>query len=162
MKKAKNFKILFHYLKEDKLKMLGYFFLVLFTYLPTLLSAYFWGRAVEQLLVKDVYGFAFYFGSWEMIQIICWSILLVPRDKLYNYLEIKFMNNVSKDLYKKIDNLPAIAFEDIGVGEFINRLSSDTDRVMTLLNNLIRLVCKAFVVIVVLVLSFYISWILGL
>ena len=33
---------------------------------------------------------------------------------------------------------------------------------MSLLNNLIRLVCKAFVVVVVLILSFYISWVLGL
>ena len=162
MKKAKSFSVLFHYLKEDKFKIIAYVFLVFSTYLPTLVAAYFWGRAIEQLLVKDIYGFVLYFGSWELIHVICFSILLIPRDKLYNYLEIKFMNNVSKDLYRKIDNLPAIAFEDIGVGEFINRLSSDTDRVMSLLNNLIRLVCKAFVVIVVLMLSFYISWILGL
>ena len=162
MRKAKSFSVLFHYLREDKLKIFVYIVLVLLTYLPTLVSAYFWGRAIEQLLAKDIYGFVFFFGSWELIHIVCFTILLVPRDKLYNYLEIKFMNNVSKDLYMKIDNLPAIAFEDIGVGEFVNRLSSDTDRVMSLLNNLIRLVCKAFVVIVVLMLSFYISWILGL
>ena len=72
------------------------------------------------------------------------------------------MKNVSKDLYQKIDNLPAIAFEEIGVGEFINRLHSDTDRVMSLLNRLIKLICKALIVIVVLVISYYISWILGL
>ena len=132
------------------------------TYLPALLAAYFWGRAVEELLVKNLSGFIFYLGFWEGIFIICYSLLQIPRDKLYNYFEIKFMNEVSIDLYKKIDNLPAIAFEDIGVGEFINRLYNDTDRVMSLLNSLIKLVCKGFVVIVVLFLSFYISIILGL
>ncbi|MBP5684678.1 MAG: ABC transporter ATP-binding protein, partial [Bacilli bacterium] len=66
------------------------------------------------------------------------------------------------DLYHKINNLPSIAFEDIGVGEFVNRLYNDTDRIMSLLNSLIKLVCKSFVVIIVLALSFYISWILGL
>lgn len=162
MKKAKNFKILFHYLKDDKLKIFIYILLILLTYLPALLAAFFWGRALELLLLKDVYGFVTYLVIWEGIYIICYAILQIPRDKLYNYFEIKFMKNVSIDLYKKIDNLPAVAFEDIGVGEFINRLYNDTDRVMSLLNKLIKLVCKGLVVIVVLVLSFYISWILGL
>ncbi|MBQ8132669.1 MAG: ABC transporter ATP-binding protein [Bacilli bacterium] len=162
MKKAKSFKILFHYLKKDKLKMILYIFLVLMTYLPALCAAYFWGKAVELLLVKNLYGFLSYLLLWEGIYIICYSLLQIPRDKLYNYFEIKFMREVSIDLYQKIDNLPAIAFEDIGVGEFINRLYNDTDRVMSLLNSLIKLICKGFVVIVVLVLSFYISWILGL
>lgn len=162
MKKAKNFKILFHYLKEDKFKIFIYVLLILLTNLPTLVAAYFWGRALEQLLVKDVYGFILFFSSWQLIYVICFSVLLIPREKIYNYLEIKFMNNVSKDLYRKIDDLPAIAFEDIGVGEFTNRLSSDTERVMSLLSNLIKLVCKALVVVVVLILSFCISWILGL
>jgi len=162
MQKAKNFKILFHYLKNDKFKVFLYIFLVLMTYLPALLAAYFWGRAVEELLIKNLFGFIFYLGFWEGIYIICYSLLQIPRDKLYNYFEIKFMNEVSIDLYKKIDNLPAIAFEEIGVGEFINRLYNDTDRVMSLLNSLIKLVCKGFVVIVVLILSFYISIVLGL
>ena len=162
MKKAKSFKILFHYLKKDKLKMILYVFLVLMTYLPALCAAYFWGRAVELLLVKNLYGFISYLLLWEGIYITCYSLLQIPRDKLYNYFEIKFMKEVSTDLYQKIDSLPAIAFEDIGVGEFINRLYNDTDRVMNLLNSLIKLLCKGFVVIVVLVLSFSISWILGL
>lgn len=162
MKKAKSFKLLFNYLKEDKLKMLIYVLLILLTYLPALLAAYLWGRALEFLLIKDLFTFIKYLVLWEGTYIVCYCILQIPRDKLYNYFEIKFMKNVSKDLYKKIDNLPAIAFENIGVGEFINRLSTDTDRVMSLLNKLIKLSCKSIAVIVVLVLSFYISWLLGL
>ena len=57
MQKAKNFKILFHYLKNDKFKVILYIFLVLMTYLPALLAAFFWGRAVEELLVKNISGF---------------------------------------------------------------------------------------------------------
>ena len=65
-----------------------------------------------------------------------YAILSVPRDFLYNYLEVKFMRNVSKDLYRKITDLPARSFEEIGVGEFINRLYTDPDRVMQLLQSL--------------------------
>ncbi len=162
MKKTNSFKVLWDYLKDDKLKLITYIFLVLTTYLPTLLSAFFWGKALEYLILKNLTQFLKFLILWEGIYIIFYSILQVPRDKLYNYLEIKFMKNVSMDLYKKIDCLPAKAFEDIGVGEFINRLYTDPDRVMELLAKLIKLICKALVIIVVLVIAFKISWIVGL
>ena len=161
MKKAKYFKILWHYLKNDKTKIIIYITLVLITYLPALISAYLWGRAIECLISKNFTSFMNYLLLWEGILILCYSVLQIPRDKLYNYFEIKFMKNVSEDLYRKIDRLPAIAFEEIGVGELINRLYNDTDRVMSLLNQLIRLLCKGFVVIILLGLSFYISILLG-
>ena len=162
MKKTKNFKLIWHYLKNDKLRIFTYVLLILSTYLPALVAAYFWGRALEVLIQKDLIKFAMYLGVWSFLFILCYSLLQIPRDKIYNYLEVKFMKNASRDLYEKIDNLPAIAFEEIGVGEFINRLYTDTDRVMDLLNRLIKLVCKSIVVIVVLGLTFYISWILGI
>ena len=160
--KNKYFKIIWFYLKDDKLKVFIYILLVLSTYFPALLSAFFWGKALEALIIKDITTFLLYLLSWEAIFIICHSILLVPREKIYNYLEIKFMNQVSRDLYQKIDCLPAIAFEDIGVGEFINRLYTDTDRIMELLSKLIKLLCKSFVVVIVVILTFYISVFLGI
>ena len=132
------------------------------SYLPALISAYFWGKALEFLLLKDATKFLLYLIIWEGIYIFCYSILQIPRDKIYNYLELKFMREVSNDLYKKIDNLPAIAFEDIGVGEFINRLYNDIDRVMSLLNSMIRLICKSFVLVVVIVLAFKVSLLIGI
>ena len=162
MKKIKNFKILLFYLKEDKLKLFLYIILVLMSYLPVLFAAYFWGIGIENLLDKNFIGFIKYILVWNGIYVFCYSILQIPRDKLYNYFEIKFMQNVSRDMYQKIDNLPAIAFEDIGVGEYINRLYNDTDRIMSLLNSLIKLICKGLVAIVLLVFSFSISIILGM
>ena len=38
LKKISNFKILFHYLKDEKLKLFIYVILVLLTYLPSLLT----------------------------------------------------------------------------------------------------------------------------
>ena len=55
-----------------------------------------------------------------------------------NYLEKKFMEQVNKDLYVKVSDLPAIAFEDIGTGEFINRMYTDPDRILELLQKLIK------------------------
>lgn len=161
MKKVSTFKILFHYLRDEKVKLFIYILLVLFSYLPALANAYFWGVALEKLINKDLMGFTTYLAIWEGIYIFFYTILQIPRDKLYNYLEIKFTTSVSKDLYRKIDKLPARAFEEIGVGEFINRLYTDPDRVMELLQKLIRLICKGLVVVVVLIISFRISLLLG-
>ena len=162
MKKISNFKILFHYLKDEKLKLFIYVILVLLTYLPSLLTAFVWGMALEELISKRFYNFVLYLAIWEATYILFYTILQIPRDKLYNYLEIKFTKNVSIDLYKKIDLLPAYAFEEIGTGEFINRLYTDPDRVMELLQKLIKLICKSLVIVVVLVVSFSISLLLGL
>ena len=150
MKKLSSFKILWVYLKDEKIRLFFYILLVLFSYLPSLLSALLWGIAIEKLIGSDIKGFITYLAIWEGIYILFYTVLQVPRDKLYNYLEIKFTKNVSKDLYRKIDCLPAKAFEDIGVGEFINKLYTDPDRVMELLQKLIRLICKALVLVVLL------------
>lgn len=162
MKKYNNFKILWHYLKDEKLRLITYIILVISSYLPVLFAAYFWGKALEFLIVKDFLNFLKYLACWEGIYIVLFCLLQIPRDKIYNYLEIKFIENVSMDLYKKIDCLPAKAFEDIGVGEFINRLYNDPDRVMELLAKLIRLICKALVVVAILILAFSISLVIGL
>ena len=162
MKKTKNFKILWHYLKDEKLKLFLYVLLVMLTYLPSLVAAIFWGKALEYLLLKDLHNFILFLGLWEGLYIVFYAILQIPRDYLYNYLELKFMKNVSLDLYTKLVDLPSVAFEEIGSGEFINRLYTDPDRVMELLQKLIRLVCKALVVVVVLIVSFndlYLSFI---
>ena len=162
MKKLSNFKILWHYLKQDKLKLFLYIFLVIVTYLPALLSAFFWGLAVEYLLASNFLKFILFLIIWEGVYILFYCILQYPKDRLYMDLEINFIKRVSLDLYEKVQNLPSIAFEDIGVGEFINRLYTDPDRVMELLAKLVKMVCKSVVVILMLIISFRISIILFL
>lgn len=163
MKKSKSvFSIILHYLKNDKLRLFFYLILVLASYLPALLSAFFWGFALEALINKNLTDFFTYLIIWESIWILFYSLLSIPRDTLYNYLEIKFTKNVSKDLYHKVSSLPVIAFEKMGIGEIINRVYTDPDRVMELLRSLIRLICKSLVVIFVIVMCFSISIVLGL
>lgn len=161
-KKLKNFKLLWHYLKHDKLKILLYIFCVLLAHIPALISAYFWGKSLEYLVAQDFEKFSFYLILLSSTYIFCYTLLQIPSKKIYNYLTVKFIRNVSRDLYVKIDNLPAIAYEDIGVGEFINRLYDDTERIMSLLAGLINLICRAIVVVFVFVLAFSISYIIGI
>ena len=157
----RNFKLIFEYLKNDKLKLFTYIFLIIVTYIPAIISAFLWGYALEALIAKNIGEFIMHIAIWEGIHILCYAILPIPRDYLYNYLEIKFSKNVLKDLYHKVIDLPAIAFEEIGVGEFINRMVTDPTRVMELLSKLVRMTCRALVVVIVLIIAFKTSIILG-
>ncbi len=162
MKRVREENLLVKYLKSEKLKVFIYLILVFTSYIPTLVAAFFWGLALESLILKDFSQFVTYLAIWEGIYIVFYSLLSIPRDYLYNYLEIKFTRNVIKDLYHKISDLPAIAFEDIGVGEFINRMYTDPDRIMELLAKLIKMACRALVVVAVFIISFKVSVFLGL
>ena len=58
--------------------------------------------------------------------------------------------------------MPAIAFEEIGVGEFINRMYTDPDRILDLLNKLIKLTCRLVIAIIIVAVSFTVSLYVGL
>lgn len=161
MKKLSSWRIFFNYLKEEKLKFILYVILVITSCLPAFIAAL-WGVAVEYLVANEFHKFVFCVVLYEGIYILTFTILEVPREYLYNYLENYFMKRVTKDLYHKINNLPAVAFEEMSVGEFVNRIYFEPEKIMELLNKLIRLLCRAVVVIILVFFSFYISWVLGL
>ncbi len=161
MKKLSSWRIFFNYLKEEKLKFILYVILVITSCLPAFIAAL-WGVAVEYLVANEFHKFVFCIVLYEGIYILTFTVLEVPREYLYNYLENYFMKRVTKDLYHKINNLPAVAFEEMSVGEFVNRMYFEPEKIMELLNKLIRLLCRAIVVIILVFFSFYISWVLGL
>lgn len=158
----KNFKILWTYLKGDKVKLIIYIALVFLMMLPNVLSPYIWGKALETLTVKNWSGFLGYLIAYTSMYILLFTVLMDIEKRVYNYLEIKFIKNVSKDLYKKIDELPAKAFEEMGVGEFINRLSTDPDRIIELLSRLIHMITRACIIVFIFIACLRASWILGL
>ena len=161
-KEKSNLKILYEYLKNDKLKVSLYLLLVIITYIPPLVGTFFWGLALQALIEKELNTFMLYLLINNGLWILFYAVLSFPRDSLYNHLELKFSKNVLKDLYNKITDLPAIAFEDIGVGEFINRMTTDPDRIMELLSKLIKMLCRSVVVIAILIIAFKTSIILGM
>lgn len=160
--KNNNFILIWKYLKDEKLRLFLYIFLILVSHIPNLSAPIFWGLALEALIKNNFMNFALYLSIWESLYIVFFSILGIPRESLYNYLEIKFNKKVIKDLYKKITDLPAIAHEEIGVGEFINRMVSDPERVMELLSKLIKMTFRILAVIVIILIIFSTSIYLGI
>lgn len=158
----KKLKLIWSYLKTDKILILLYLFLFGLAYIPPFLTPIFSGYALESLVTNNLNGFIINLIILSSIYLFSYTIIRVPLEYVYNYLEIKFMSQVSKDLYHKIDNLPCIAFEDIGVGEYINRLYNDIDRIMELLKKLIKMFCRFLVIVAFLIISFKINYLIGI
>lgn len=161
-KKDNSFKLIFHYLKEDKVKMILLVILMICNYIPDLCCPIFIGKALEFLLLKKYALFVKYLVLYFSGYVIVYGVLLIPRLILYNKLQMSFINKVCKDMYNKYQNLPAIAFEKAGVGELINRLSSDPDRVLDLLNQLVKMILKIIMALIIVIVSFKISVFIGI
>ncbi len=162
MKSLKNFKILFRYFKGNKLELFVYLILTIMKYFEPLVNAFIWARAFQAIADGEKSIFIKYLILWSGIIVVAWVFIQLPTDLIYNKLEKKFMENVNKDLYRKVSDMPAIAFEEIGVGEFINRMYTDPDRILELLNKLIKLTCRLIIAIVIVVISFTVSLWVGL
>jgi len=162
MKGLKSFKILFRYFKHDKLKLFTYILFTIIKYFEPLLNTFMWANALQALFDRKQELFFKYLILWSLVHIITWVFVQLPGDLIFNHLEKKFMENINKDLYSKVLDLPAVAFEDIGTGEFINRMYSDPDRILELLSKLIKLSCRLIVAIIIVIVSFTISWVVGI
>ncbi len=135
--------------------------LMICNYIPDLCCPIFIGKALEFLLLKKYALFVKYLVLYFSGYVIVYGVLLIPRLILYNKLQMSFINKVCKDMYNKYQNLPAIAFEKAGVGELINRLSSDPDRVLDLLNQLVKMILKIIMALIIVIVSFKISIFIG-
>ena len=162
MKSLKNFKVLFRYFKDDKLLLSTYIIFTIIKFFEPLINSFVWANAFQALADGSKMEFVKYLIMWSSLIIICWVFIHLPTSLIYNKLEKKFMENVSKDLYAKVSNMPAVAFEDIGVGEFINRMYTDPDRILELLQKLIKLTCRLIIAIIIVFLSFSVSIYVGL
>lgn len=162
MKSLKYFKVLLRYFKDDKLLLSTYIIFTILKFFEPLANSFIWAFAFQALSDGNKSEFIKYLILWSSLIIVAWVFIQLPTSLIYNKLEKKFMANCSKDLYGKVSNMPAIAFEDIGVGEFINRMYTDPDRILELLQKLIKLTCRLIIAIIIVFLSFSVSIYVGI
>ena len=162
MKDIKYFKLVLKYLKNDK-KYLFFFVLIniLFNVLPLIVSI-FWANTINNLSIMNQPEFIINLVLWIISIILCWTICYLIQNFIAIRLESIFVRNGSVDLYKKMINLPAIAYEDMGVGELTNRLTSDLYSIMYLLRGIVTLSTRLITAIVIYIYSFTVSIYIGL
>ena len=162
MSDLKHFKLMLKYLKNDVVQIILYvIFSILLNVLP-LLTSIFWAYTVDNLTTNQQINFIIFLALFSLSNILSWAICSTIQDLLYNKLEKDFIKNGQIDLYNKILNLPAIAFEDMGVGELTNRLNNDLEKIISLLKGIIDLSSRFITAVVILIYSFYVSIFVGL
>ena len=162
MKDLKNFKIIIKYLKKEKVRVILYILLSIIINIVPLTTSIFWAYTVDNLTTNQEVNFLIFLALFSLSNILSWSIIYTLQELLYNRLEKIFIKNGQIELYNKILNLPAIAFEDMGVGELTNRLNNDLEKIISLLKRIVDLSSRLITAIVILIYSFYISIIVGI
>ncbi len=161
-KNLEDFKILKKYLKNKKLLCTVYVILVFSDIIPSILGGLIWGFALEALLKGTFEQFLILIILYGGMDVLFNGIISNIQGRIFIHLENEFIRNATKDLYHKINDLPARAFEEKGVGEFINRICHDPEQIVSLLNQLVRLLSRSISGIVALVFAFSLSIVLGI
>lgn len=162
MKNLKHFKILLRYLKDQKFLITLYIILSIISYIIPVYISFVWADTFDALVNSKLESFLVLVIFHGAMCSLVWSIMDYPINYIFNKLQARFMYEINKDLYKKINDLPAIGFEEIGTGEFVNRMYTDSDRIMSLLSHLIKLGTRIIIAIILIIISFTISVYAGL
>ena len=161
MKALKSLKSLKKYYSKDKGKLALLGFVMLIANIETLLFAALWGLILENLVAGKFFEAILFI----LLQLVLF-LLDIGLEALISYLQYKLemsmLKNIQVDIYKKVINYPAVAFEEHSVGELNNRIHGDTDRIVSLFSNFIDLISRFISAIIVVFVFIKISVILGI
>ena len=161
MKALKSLKSLKAYYSKDKSKIILLGIVMLIANIETLLFAALWGLILENLVAGKFFEAILFL----LLQLVLF-LFDVGIDALTNYLrsklEMSMLKDIQVDIYKKVINYPAVAFEERGVGELNNRIHNDTDRIVSLFSNFMALISRFISAIIVVFVFLKISVILGI
>ena len=162
MKLKNELKPLMKYLKEDKIRIIFVIISVLITSVLGLSYGYLVGKIVEEITNYHL-KLAIIFVSIYLFMELVIDLQLRKRSQLaLQKIKLDLTRKLSLEVYHKTLKLPARAFEEKTSGEIINRVTSDTETVTDLFDELINLVIDVLSCIIILIFVFYNSWIIGL
>jgi ATP-binding cassette subfamily B protein len=154
------FKTIWKYIRPDKYKFIIFITLTVGLTILSLIYPYLYGKTLEALVNIDMKLFIFFLllsNGIDFIEIIFFQYI---KDRLHDILELNFMKRISKDLYSKVLKMPVKAFDEHNVGEYINRIYNDPDKIIELIGRIIKLLTRVLNAIFIIILSFTISWII--
>lgn len=161
MKTLKALKTLKKYYKEDKKAIILLGFLIIFSNFEVLFFAAIWGYVLEFIMAKKfleavlflLLQLGLFFLDAAINSLINW---------LQSRLEKSMLSKLQSDLFSKVIDFPAVAFEEHGVGEFNNRILGDTDNIISLFTNFVYLLSRFVAAFLILIVFVKINVVLGL
>ena len=162
MKNIKEFKPLWNFIKEDKLKVIFAGLLVLIAEIGNTFGGYLNGKMVEMITELKLRESLIYLGIYLAISILIDSYLYMKSYSMLQQVENKTSRKLSFSTYKKSLDIPAYGFEKTSSGEIINRITNDADSLSFSIGRLIEMLTSFIGAIVVLIYVFLNSWIIGI
>ena len=162
MKNIKEFKPLWKFIKEDKIKVILAGLFILIAEIGNTLGGYLNGNVVESITKLKIKESFIYLGIYLSINILIDSYLYIKSYSMLQQVENKTSRKLSFSTYKKALNLPAYAFEKTSSGEIINRVTNDADSLSFAIGRLIEMFTSFLGAIVVMIYVLINSWIIGI
>ena len=157
----KNINFIMKYLKKEKRLIFIAITLVTVSSLFDLTYGYFNGAAIDAVTKLNLKMSLIYYGLYFFVSIFSNNLFRRFGMYLLNKVQLNVVNNINKDMYVKILDMPSLAFEEKQSGEFINRVTNDAESVSDSFLQLLDLIIYFLGSLIVLVYIFLgISWII--
>ncbi len=161
MKNLKEFKPLWNFIKEDRIKIIIAGVIILITEIANTLGGYLNGIVVESITKLEIRKALTYLGIYLSINIVIDAWLYMKSFAMLQKVENKTSRKLSFSTYKKALDLPSYAYEKTSSGEIINRITSDADSLSYVVGRIIQTVSSIIGAIIILIYVFINSYIIG-
>ncbi len=161
MKNLKEFKPLWNFIKEDRIKIIIAGIIILITEIANTLGGYLNGIVVESITKLEIRKALTYLGIYLSINIVIDAWLYMKSFSMLQKVENKTSRKLSFNTYQKALNLPSYAYEKTSSGEVINRITSDADSLSYVVGRIIQTASSIVGAIIILIYVFVNSYIIG-
>lgn len=162
MKNLKEFKPLWNFVKEYKVKLIIASILIFMCEFSEILVGYLNGAAVEAITNVQLQKALLYLSIYWIGNILMNGVLSTQANSMLQKIESAVSRKLGFFTYKKALDLPAYAYEKTSSGEIINRITNDADALSFSFGQLLQIFSSLIGSIVLIVYIFFNSWIIGL
>lgn len=160
-KSLKELKNIYNLVKNDKGKLIFAFICILVSSLLSITNGWLHGEIIEAIVALNIKTALLFLGAYFIVSVFFNNILDNIGVKIASKVEANLSRKLSIMVYKKTLNLPAYAFEERSSGELINRITTDTETLSNMFNNIIQVLINTLGCIFILIYIFFNSWVVG-
>ena len=138
------------YFKRYKSKLIIFSGILFITNLSYALLGHLIGEATTYITKKDIRLGIIYLIIYLSVELIADVAGDIAKNRI-NHIQSDVARNVGFDVYSKMLELPAYAFEEMNSGQMVNRITRDTDKLVGQVQVVIRIVSQIIASILILV-----------
>ena len=153
---------IYKYLKAEKKNIIVAIILAIFSSLCGLTYGYLNGRVIEEAVNLNLKASIIYLMIYFLVSVFASIVLMQVGMYLTNKIKLRIINNINKDTYKKVLDLPSYAFEERTSGEIINRVTHDAEIITDTFQLILEMAIRLFETIVIFFYILYNSIIVSL